>query len=367
MTLKREAPTNSMIVNPSYQCDLSLNLHKPDLVNIDAQSWFLCCCIPSKAKFALFTVGLTREKCVPGPTISAMDKILIGAHVSIAGGVMNVFENAAAIEANFVQIFTRSPRVWKSSLISDDEAFSFKAELASGRSGLRGLVTHAPYLVNLASPDPEILDKSRAVLVENFQSASKLGARGMVVHIGSHKGAGLEASMAGIASSLRLALESVDGPCRILLENTAGQGGSVGVSFDELARIVEALNNDDRIGVCLDTQHLFASGVSYGTIEEADTVVGAIETKLGIARLGCVHLNDSKVSLGTMKDRHENLGQGLIGKEALSNLISHPSLLDVPLVLETPGGGEGPRAMDINTARELLRVGMARRGLEVQL
>ncbi len=278
---------------------------------------------------------------------------------------MNVFENAAAIEANFVQIFTRSPRVWKSSLISDDEAFCFKAELASGGSGLRGIVTHAPYLVNLASTDPEILDKSRAVLVENFQSASKLDARGMVVHVGSHKGAGLEASMTGIASSLRLALETVDGPCRILLENTAGQGGSVGMSFDELARIVEALNDDDRIGICLDTQHLFASGVSFGTSEEADTVVSALAGKLGIDRLGCVHLNDSKVPLGTMKDRHENLGQGLIGAEALSNLISHPALLGVPLILETPGGGEGPRAIDVDTARELLRAGIARRGLEV--
>lgn len=323
--------------------------------------WFLCCCVTSKAKIALFTSGLTRNEGARGPTISAMDEILIGAHVSIAGGVMNVFDNAAAIGANFVQIFTRSPRVWRSSMISEDDATCFRAELESGRSGLKGLVTHASYLINLASSDPEIFEKSRAVLVENIRSASKLGARGMVVHVGSHKGAGLEASMAGIASSLRLALDAVDGPCRILLENTAGQGGSVGVTFDELARVVEALNGDDRIGVCLDTQHLFASGVSFATIDEADAVVAALAGMLGISRLGCIHLNDSKVPLGTMKDRHENLGQGLIGAEALSNLISHPALLGIPLILETPGGGEGPRTNDVDTARELLRAGIARR------
>ncbi len=290
-----------------------------------------------------------------------MDERPIGSHVSIAGGVMNVFGNAMAVGANFVQIFTRSPRVWRSPAINEDDAARFRTELETGRNGLKGLVTHASYLINLASLDDELFAKSRTVLAENVLTASRLGALGTVVHVGSHKGAGLKMSINRIASSLRLALDFVGSPCRIFLENTAGQGGSVGVTFEELALLIEALKGDERVGVCLDTQHLFASGVSFGTIDEADAVVEELDRMLGIDRLGCIHLNDSKVSKGTMKDRHENLGEGLIGGEALSNLISHPAFVGVPLILETPGSGEGPRTRDVNKAREILLAGIARR------
>ncbi|MCL4553195.1 MAG: deoxyribonuclease IV [Candidatus Marsarchaeota archaeon] len=294
-----------------------------------------------------------------------MDETLIGGHVSITGGLLNAFDNAIAIGANFIQIFTHSPRVWKSSVVSDEDSARFRRELANGSSGVRGIVTHASYLINLASADPELLGKSVRLLVDNVSSASKLGARGVVLHLGSHKGAGLESCLGRIKSSLLAALDSAAEPCRIFLENTAGAGGSIGTSFEELARVIEALDGDYRLGICLDTQHLFASGVSYKTMAEADAVVDRLSKTVGIERLGCVHFNDSKVPAGSLKDRHQNLGEGLIGDAALGNLVSHPSLLGIPLILETPGGGSGPRTLDVEIARELLRSGIERRAKSV--
>ena len=291
-----------------------------------------------------------------------MGEQLIGGHVSAAGGVMKAFENAHAIGANFVQIFTQSPRAWKTNAIADEEIAHFKQGLADQSNGLKGLVTHASYLINLASADRDLFNKSQTALIDNLESASKLGARGVVLHVGSHKGLGLGSSLGGIISSLKCALESVDNSCQIFLENTAGQGGSVGVTFEELARIIDGAGSSESIGVCLDTQHLFASGVSYSTIEEADSVIKRFAEILGISRLGCVHLNDSKTPLGSMKDRHENLAEGLIGADALSNLMSHPALLGVPVILETPGDGKGPRRRDVELARDLIAKGQSRRG-----
>lgn len=245
--------------------------------------------------------------------------------------------------------------------MSDEDAVEFRGELESGRSGLKGLVTHASYLINLASEDPEILERSRAVLTENLRTSEMLGSRGVVVHVGSHKGAGLNKCLSRITKSLESALEAVDGACSIFLENTAGQGGSVGVTFAELRQVIEALDSNPRIGICLDTQHLFASGVSFATIPDADAVVDRLSGTFGIERLGCIHLNDSKVPLGSLRDRHENLGEGMIGAEALSNLISHPSLRQIPLVLETPGTGQGPSTRDVSRARQILKDGIRSR------
>lgn len=292
-----------------------------------------------------------------------MDVKLIGGHVSASGGVLKAFDNAKAIGANFAQIFTQSPRMWRAKDISDSEAEEFRQRLASSQYELVGIVTHASYLINLASSDADLYKKSCVALVDNLQSATKLGARGVVLHVGSHKGAGLEAVLSQITESLVATFESVDGPCQILLENTAGQGGSVGVGFDELARIIENMGDNERLGVCLDTQHLFASGVEFFDLAQVDGIIRNIEDTIGIDRLGCIHLNDSKVQLGSKKDRHENLGDGLIGAKALSNLISHPDLDRVPLVLEVPGDGDGPRRSDIDKARELVKEGASlRRG-----
>lgn len=286
-----------------------------------------------------------------------MDEKLIGGHVSASGGVLKAFDNAKEIGANFAQIFTQSPRMWRAKEISDGDAEEFRQRLTSSEYELVGIVTHASYLINLASGDSDLYKKSQAALIDNLTSAAKLGARGVVLHVGSHKGAGLDGALSQISESLSAALESVDGPCRILLENTAGQGGSVGVGFIELARIIEKVDGHKRLGVCLDTQHLFASGVEFSTLPQADEIVKDLDDAIGIDRLGCIHLNDSKVHLGSQKDRHENLGDGMIGTKGLSNLISHPALKEVPLILEVPGDGGGPRKSDVDKVRELLNEG----------
>ncbi len=149
--------------------------------------------------------------------------------------------------------------------------------------------------------------------------------------------------------------------CPILLENAAGAGDTVGRSFEELALVIDEAGGDERLGVCLDTQHLWASGIPFGTVEEADDLVALIEATVGMSRLRCMHLNDSKVDFGANKDRHENIGDGTIGAEGLAALLGHPDLQGVPAILEVPGEGDGPRTEDVVAARGVLEAGLALR------
>ena len=166
------------------------------------------------------------------------------------------------------------------------------------------------------------------------------------------------------AQALVTALDEVDADiesCPILLENAAGAGDTVGRSFEELAQVIDAAGGDERLGVCLDTQHLWASGIPFGTVEEADALIELIERTVGMARLRCMHLNDSKVDFGANKDRHENIGDGTIGADGLAALLGHPSLQGIPAILEVPGEGDGPRTEDVTTARGVLEAGLALR------
>ena len=231
---------------------------------------------------------------------------------------------------------------------------------------MKATFSHATYLINLATPNEEIAEKSFHCLVENLASATRLGAAGVVLHVGSHLGRGVDAVIDHVAESLLHALDSaeqrVDGPlCTLLLENAAGTGGTIGRSFAELGALIAATGADTRLGTCLDTQHLFASGVSFETLEEADAVVADLDNEIGLDRLGLIHLNDSKVPLGANRDRHENLGEGLIGATALGSLLGHDALQSVPVVLEVPGSGDGPRATDLERARSILEDGVAQR------
>ena len=197
-----------------------------------------------------------------------------------------------------------------------------------------------------------------------------MGAHGLVLHVGSHRGRGFEATLPQVVDLLLETLEAgsaVDqaagpAPCPIVLENTAGAGDTVGRTFDELAAILEAAGPDaTRLGVCLDTQHLWASGVDFGSLRKADAVVARFDDVVGLDRLRCLHLNDSKVPLGGNRDRHENIGQGTIGASALGGLLSHPSLVGVPAILETPGTAAGITAADVAAARAAVSRGVTRR------
>lgn len=288
--------------------------------------------------------------------------MLIGAHVRGGTPLTGALERGAAIGAEAIQIFTQSPRAWKPTLYADEALGAFREALRSQRE-VRATFCHATYLINLASSDDDLYARSAACLTTNLSVARGMGARGLVLHIGSHKGAGTDGVIAQVAAALTRALDEADGPiddatpCPILLENAAGAGGTVGRSVAELEAVIDAAGGDDRLGVCIDTQHLWASGVDYSTVEGADAVIDEVDRRIGLVRLGCLHLNDSKVPLGANRDRHENLGDGTIGDDALAALLGHRALRDVPALLEVPGDGDGPRASDVDAARRIVARG----------
>ncbi len=291
--------------------------------------------------------------------------MLLGAHVSSAGGFAKARERAEGIGAVALQGFSQSPRQWRAPPVDLD---ALRADRELPRRGVERTFIHATYLINLATGNDELYEKSVACLEENLVSGTAFGCDGVVLHVGSHHGEGLEATLPRILAGITRAFAGVEdrvgeASCPLLLENAAGAGNTVGRSFDELARIIDAAPDTAPLGVCLDTQHLFASGVAFDTIDAADTLVDGLDATLGLGRLGCVHLNDSKVPFGTNRDRHENLGEGCIGADALAALLGHPRLTDVAAVLEVPGTGDGPRSEDMVVAHALLAAGHARRAM----
>ena len=287
----------------------------------------------------------------------------IGAHVRAGKGLVPALQHGGDIGAEVVQIFTQSPRMWKPSQYSPEVLAAYR-EAQDEHPTVTSTFCHATYLINLASPDPELVAKSRACLNANLATAQGVGSDGLVLHIGSHRGSGLDAALHGVVEALIEALDSVEAtadPCPILLENAAGAGDTVGRSFDELAMVIDTAGGDERLGVCLDTQHLWASGVAFGTVEEADTLVDLVAETVGLERLQCLHLNDSKVAFGANRDRHENIGDGTIGTKGLAALLGHPDLQGLPAILEVPGDGDGPRAEDVAAARQVWAEGVKER------
>lgn len=287
----------------------------------------------------------------------------IGAHVKASGGLLACLERGQAMGCDVIQLFTQSPRMWRAAA-HDPATLAAYREAQAVHPTVRATFCHATYLVNLAAAQEELAEKSERCLTENLVTATAIGSAGLVLHVGSHRGAGLEAVRAQVVDALRRALDTAEDrsgspACPLLLENAAGAGGTVGRSFDELAVLLDAAD-DARLGVCLDTQHLFASGVAFGTPDEADAALAGLDRSVGLERLGCVHLNDSKVPFGANRDRHENLGEGEIGREALACLLGHPALQAVPAILEVPGDGDGPRAKDVTLAKEIAAEGRAR-------
>ncbi len=282
-------------------------------------------------------------------------------------GLVSALERGGAIGAEVVQIHTQSPRMWRASRHTPDELRVYR-EAQARHPTVTATFCHATYLINLATPDAELTRKSRASLAANLWTARALGADGLVLHIGSHRGTGFEVARSKVAEALVEALDAVEAVdplggtepgCPILLENTAGAGDTIGRSFDELAQVIEAAGADDRLGVCLDTQHLWASGVSFVTKEEAEALLRVVARTVGLGRLRCLHLNDSKVDFGANRDRHENIGEGTIGADGFAALLGHPSLQGLPAILEVPGDGSGPRAEDIDIARKVWEAGLA--------
>ena len=274
--------------------------------------------------------------------------MLFGAHCS--GGVKKALDNAIEMGAEAVQLFAQSPRTWRfpEHDPADLAAFRSKREAA----GLPALV-HALYLVNLAAPDDAIYSKSIDTMRATVDAASAIEADAVIFHIGSHLGAGFETGLERVVPAMKQVLERCNERTWLLMENSAGAGGTIGRSIDELAAIFEALGRHERLGVCLDSCHLFVSGVDVTDAPTWNALLEDLDARIGLDRLRALHANDAKAPLGSNRDRHDNIGEGLIG-EGLGVFLAHPRLQGLPVVLEVPGAdGKGPNADEIRKLREL--------------
>jgi deoxyribonuclease IV len=277
--------------------------------------------------------------------------VLIGAHVSSSGGIHTAIDRAEAMGADSVQVFTQSPRTWRPTNHPPENFERFKERRAE--AGIDGVLCHALYLVNLASPKDDFYEKSVAAMANTLDVARGIEADGVVFHIGSHLGAGMEEGLERVVAAMRVLLDRSSETTWLLMENSAGSGDTIGRSIEELALIFERLNRHPRLGVCLDSCHLYASG--YDVTDEAalDAVLDELDREIGLDRLRALHVNDSKTPLGSNVDRHENIGEGLIGKK-LAVFLRNPRLHGLPAVLEVPGpDGHGPDADEIRKLREL--------------
>jgi len=285
--------------------------------------------------------------------------MLIGAAVSPAGGPANAVARGVERGARAIQIFNQNPRAWKPRTYSGDEVAAFRAAMAA--SDVDALLIHAVYLLNCASADPEIRAKSLASLTSSLRAGAALGAHAVVLHPGSALAGEVAPALARASEVIAEALAESDG-CPLHLENTAGTGGTLGRSFAELATLVELAGGDERLGLCLDSCHLLASGYDIRTREALDAVLAECASTVGLDRLGSLHLNDSQAPLGSNRDRHANVGEGEIGPDGCAVFLSDPRFEGLPCVLETPGPNHsGPRAEEIVLARTLRQRGLAAR------
>jgi deoxyribonuclease-4 len=258
----------------------------------------------------------------------------LGAHESIAGDLYRAFERAQSVGCDALQIFVKSNRSWAAKPLTEEDIRQFKAQAAA--TGIHPVIGHTSYLLNLAAVDEELWRKSRDTLILELERCEALDLPGLVLHPGSHMGAGEEAGLARVAQALGEVHAATPGfRSRILLETTAGQGTNLGYRFEHLAWLLENTPQGERLGVCLDTCHIFAAGYEIRTLEGYEATMAAFDRLVGLARLEAVHLNDCKGDLGSHLDRHENIGQGYIGLEGFRLVLNDPRLDGLPGLIET--------------------------------
>jgi len=285
--------------------------------------------------------------------------MLIGAHVSTAGGLQNAVERGTERGCEAIQIFHQSPRAWRPTKFGPDDFAAFNEARADSQIG--STVIHAVYLINTASPDPEIAEKSLASLTHALRLGDGIGADGVVLHAGSRKKDPLDEAIARSGEMVREALAETES-CPVLFENTAGTQGPLGRDFDELARLVESAGAGDRIGICIDCCHLFASGYDIVEPDALSLVVDDLDREVGLDRLRSLHVNDSAVPRGANRDKHANVGEGEMGERGIATFLSEPRFEDLPAVLETPGPDKkGSDFAEVQRAKDLRAEGLAER------
>lgn len=285
--------------------------------------------------------------------------LLIGAHVSTAGGLAKAVERGTELGCEAIQIFHQSPRAWRPTAYSAKDFAEFRAAIAE--SSLDSVVIHAVYLINCASKEREIRAKSIASLTHALRVGDGIGADGVVLHAGARKGEPHRPSMKRAAKAIASALSDSHG-CPVLLENTAGTQGPLGRDFGELGELLQLLDGDARVGVCLDCCHLLASGYEIRDADSLTAVVDEFDAAVGLERLRCLHVNDSLISLGGNRDRHASIGQGELGEAGIATFLSEPRFADLPALLETPGPeGKGPDRAEVELTKRLRARGIAAR------
>jgi deoxyribonuclease-4 len=278
--------------------------------------------------------------------------VLFGAHVSSSGGIQTAIDRIEAIGGDTVQLFTQSPRMWRPTNHDPASFERFRQRRAEARVGY--VLCHALYLINLASTDDALYDRSVTALLATLDVAREIESD-VVFHVGSHLGAGLESGLAQVQRALDLALEHTSETTWLLLENSAGAGGTIGRSVEELATIFDRLGAHPRLGLCLDSCHLWVSGVDVTDPGEVDALLSEVDASIGLDRLRALHVNDAAAPLGSNRDRHANVGEGLIA-DGLEALLGSPRVQALPAILETPGpDGHGPDANEVRRLRELHR------------
>jgi deoxyribonuclease-4 len=285
--------------------------------------------------------------------------MFIGAHVSTAGGLANAVERGEQRGCESIQIFHQSPRMWRPTSYGAEDFSAFRE--AMDRSSVRVVVIHAVYLINCATKDKELRKKSLTSLAHALRIGDEIGAAGVVLHPGAQKGEPHGPSMKRAAKVIAGALKDSDS-CPLLLEQTAGHKGLLGRDFDETAQLIELAGSGRRLGLCLDSCHLFVQGYDITDKQHLGAVLDEADAKVGLDRLGCIHVNDAAAPLGSCRDRHANIGKGEMGRRGLSTFLSEPRFEGLPATLETPGPEKkGTSRAEVTAAKRLRREGLKRR------
>jgi deoxyribonuclease-4 len=284
--------------------------------------------------------------------------MLIGGHVSTAGGLVAAHERGVERGMDAIQVFNQSPRMWRPTQWKDADIEEFRARMDSGP--IKSVVIHAVYLINLATKDREMRKKSLTSLAAALRMGDAIGADGVVVHPGSRVKEPLDASLKRVGDAIRHVLGESE-RCRLVLENTAGAGGTIGRSFAELYDLIQRADGNERIGICLDCCHMLASGYDIRSDQSLASVIDECVDEMGRERLVCIHVNDSAVPLGANRDRHAALPDGELGEQGISAFLSEPRFQELPALLEVMGQGVETDGAQVQLARDLRKRGLARR------
>ncbi len=284
--------------------------------------------------------------------------MLFGAHVSSSGGIWNAIDRGAEMGCDAIQVFTQSPRMWRPTAHTEEAIARFRERRAE--TGIANVVCHALYLVNLASPDRTIRTKSVNAMRATLATAAAIEADGVIFHVGSHLGSGFTNGLKRVVPALRRLLELTTDRTWLLMENSAGAGGTIGRSLEELEILFERLDGHPRLGICLDSCHWWVSGVDVTDSQALGAALAELDRGIGLDRLRVLHVNDAAAEFGSNRDRHASIGEGAMG-EGLGVFVAHPLVQGVPAILETPGPeGHGPDAEEVRRLRDLHRRATAR-------